>query len=191
MGLIINQGKHHDQPEFVPIDEKDVQMVIEKVELHPQLPSTLKVTFRILAGANKNRVVFDNISYDPASPVAWKYLNLRKSAGVPYSEEEPAQLDIGVLLTSQLVVADLATRNYTAKDGTAKKAQGITYKEKPANTTINLGDSDMVEFPDETVADGDLPFDSAVENGDDSAVKQKSPVEPDELPEEITDDDWD
>ena len=186
MGLIINQGKHHEQPEFVPIDEQNVQMVIEKVELHPQLPSTLKVTFRILAGENKNRLVFDNISYDPASPVAWKYLNLRKSAGVPYSEEEPVQLDIGTMLQSRLVFADLATRNYTGKDGVAKKAQGITYKEKPADMSVDFGDSDVVEFPDD---DGDIPFKETVEKGDDSAVNSESPATLES--EEITDDDWD
>ena len=181
MSLLINQGKQTVQANsYAPIEEKNVTMTIEKMEIDKYTPNSLRVQFRLLDGLHKNACVFDVISYDPNSKMAWKYQSLRAAANVPYDENEPAQIDIETLLLHRVVKADLAIRKYT-KDGVEKEAQNISYK-RPAKTTVSTPvaqtaptvvavptQSDAASF-EEISVDDDLPFSEAV-------VTEKQPIQ--------------
>jgi hypothetical protein len=130
MGLIINQGTQDTTQDnkFNPIVAQDVLLQITELKLAQTQASTLEVTFRILDGQYKNRFVFDRISFDPKSQFSWKYRQLRKCAGVPYQEGEPANIDIEALLLNKAVKADLGTRKGTNKNGEEQEYQDIKYK---------------------------------------------------------------
>ena len=137
MGLIINQGTQDTTQDnkFNPIVAPDVLLQITELKLAQTQASTLEVTFRILDGQYKNRFVFDRISFDPKSQFSWKYRQLRKCAGVPYQEGEPANIDIEALLLNKAVKADLGTRKGTNKNGEEEEYQNIKYKVLTTSTT--------------------------------------------------------
>ena len=55
-------------------------------------------------------------------------LSFRKAAGVPYNENEPAQIDIEKLLLNKAVVVDLGVRKGKNSNGEDQEYQNITYK---------------------------------------------------------------
>lgn len=138
MPLIINQGKQDTTQDnkFNPIVEKDVTAQITELKLATTQTNTIEVTMRLLSGANKGRFVFDRINYDPTSDFSWKYRALRKAAGVPYKDNEPAQIDIEGLLLNKAINVDLGIRKGKNKDGQEQQYQSVTYKVPPKKQVI-------------------------------------------------------
>jgi len=130
MSLLINQGKQDTTQDnkFNPITEKNVTAQITELKLAQSQTNTIEVTMRLLNGANKGRFIFDRINYDPKSDFSWKYRAIRKAAGVPYNENEPAQIDIEKLLLNKAVVVDLGVRKGKNSNGEDQEYQNITYK---------------------------------------------------------------
>ena len=130
MSLLINQGKQDTTQDnkFNPITEKNVTAQITELKLAQSQTNTIEVTMRLLNGANKGRFIFDRVNYDPKSDFSWKYRAIRKAAGVPYNENEPAQIDIEKLLLNKAVVVDLGVRKGKNSNGEDQEYQNITYK---------------------------------------------------------------
>lgn len=161
MSLIINQGKQDtssDNNFEVMVSANEVAQ-ITKMELDKDWPDTLNITFKVISeGKYKGRLFWDRISFDPKGQFSWKYRNLRKAAGVPYTESENAKIDIEALLLNKAVTVELMVR----KGNDGNDYQGIKYKPgntKPVETTVD-------ETPAEEVTENpfeDLPTDTEVE----------------------------
>ena len=161
MSLIINQGKQDtssDNNFEVMISANEVAQ-ITKMELDKDWPDTLNITFKVISeGKYKGRLFWDRISFDPKGQFSWKYRNLRKAAGVPYTESENAKIDIEALLLNKAVTVELMVR----KGNDGNDYQGIKYKPgnaKPVETPVD-------ETPAEEVTENpfeDLPTDTEVE----------------------------
>lgn len=192
MGLLINQGKQKIQAPtgFDPIEQPNAQLAVEKLEIDKFSQNSLRVTMRILDGNHKNSLVFDTISYDPTSKFAWKYQAFRSACGVPYTEDEPAQIDIETLLLNRVLKADLSIRKYTGKDGTEKEGQNFKYKAAqikqaaPSSVTVtSTASTSQYTTVDNTsqaavTFDDDLPFNSAEEKEQPiKTAEEKAPVE--------------
>lgn len=130
MSLIINQGKQDTTQDnkFDPITEKNVLAQITEIKLATSQTNTLEITMRLLNGAHKGRFIFDRVNYDPTSNFSWKYRSLRKAAGVPYNENESAQIDIEKLLLNKAVTVDLGVRKGKNTAGEEQDYQNISYK---------------------------------------------------------------
>lgn len=130
MSLIINQGKQDTTQDnkFDPITEKNVLAQITEIKLATSQTNTLEITMRLLNGAHKGRFIFDRVNYDPTSNFSWKYRSLRKAAGVPYNENESAQIDIEKLLLNKAVTVDLGVRKGKNSAGEEQDYQNISYK---------------------------------------------------------------
>lgn len=183
MSLLINQGKQDTTQDnkFNPIVEKGVLAQITELKLAKSQTNTIEVTMRLLNGANKGRFVFDRVNYDPTSDFSWKYRSLRKAAGVPYSEQEPAQIDIENLLLNKAVTVDLSIRKGKNQNGEEQEYQNITYKvvkqaTAPAATTPAAS----------TAVSESTPVEEA------KPVEKTEEAKPAEATEDITDDTiWD
>lgn len=136
MGLIINQGKHDTSQDnkFAPIEDKNVLATITKVGLNKFDATSLDITMQILNGIHKNRIVIDKVCFDAKSDFSWKYRAMRKSANVPYKEDEPTTLDIEALLVGRVVTVDLGITETTDKTGEKKQYQKVTYKKTDLST---------------------------------------------------------
>lgn len=154
MPLIINQGIQDitKDTRFDPIVEPNVMMAIKKITLSERFPMSIDITFQILGGKNKNRFIFDTVTYDPDSPFSWKYRSLRASAGAPYQKGESPKIDIEALLLNKAVLCDLSIRK-SKKDGEDREFQNITFKVAKAVPKMEQ-DSDVEEFDDIDEADG-------------------------------------
>lgn len=144
MALFINQGKHKIEEQKIYVIE-DAKMQITKVGLGRN-PGILLVTMKFIDGADKGFSISDAVSFDPNSPVAYKYQRLRASAGVPYKEGEAESVDIEALLLNKIIRVKLGKRNYTNKDGEDTVAQNVIYKK-----------------PEVQIDEEDLPFKEPVE----------------------------
>lgn len=136
MSLLIEQGKHKEEERnFEVIESKGETLKITKVELSSRFENSLDLTFKVISdNGHKNRIIWDNVTFDPDSKFAWKYLALRRAAGVPYDKAEPAKIDIEKLLVDKAVVADLSKR--VGSDGGTY--QQVSYKNAP-KTNTNTG----------------------------------------------------
>ena len=127
MSLFINQGKQdtsNDRTYEVMVSSNEVAQII-KMEMDKNWPDTLNITFKIISeGKYKGRQFWDRISFDPKGQFSWKYRNLRKSAGVPYSESENAKIDIEALLLNKAVTVELLVR----KGNDGNDYQSVKYK---------------------------------------------------------------
>lgn len=166
MSLIINQGKQdtsQDSNFEVMVSPSEVAQ-IAKLELDKEWENTLNITFKVISeGKFKGRLFWDRISFDPTSKFSWKYRNLRKAAGVPYTESESPNVDIEAMLLNKAVTVELSIRKGT--DG--NDYQGIKYKTTTATTTAPATPAPTTT--DETPAEEDvdvenieLPFDDDV-----------------------------
>ena len=127
MGLIIKQGKQDisNDKDFSPIISAEEVLQITKIAMHKTFENTLEVTYKVIGDSKyKGRNVWDNVNFDPKSAFAWKYRNLRKAAGVPYAENEPASIDIEALLLNKAVKVELNSR----KGNDGNEYQNIKYK---------------------------------------------------------------
>jgi hypothetical protein len=133
---------------------------ITKIELDKDWPDTLNITFKVISeGKYKGRLFWDRVSFDPKGQFSWKYRNLRKAAGVPYTESENAKIDIEALLLNKAVTVELMVR----KGNDGNDYQGIKYK--ASNVSAPQTES-VVETPAEEVTENpfeDLPTDTEVE----------------------------
>lgn len=208
MGLLINQGKHdmnnnqQQAPEIIVAN--NVRMGITKIELDKYKPEEfLRFTFKIIGGEHNGKFVFDSIPYNPSSNLAWKYTNLRASAGVPYNSNESTSIDIEALLLNRVVLVDLSSRDYTSKDGVKKQAQNVKYKPVDPVKTYSPAAYEQPTSDGfvEVIDDVDLPFKESVTESaepvaevktDETFVEQKpteqKPVEQSAKPSY---DDWD
>ena len=146
MALLINQGKQDTSKDnqFAPIVEKNVLAQITDIKLSEYQQNTLELTFRLLDGAHKGRFVYDRVNYESTSPFSWKYRNVRRFAGVPYNENEPATIDIEALLLNKAILLDLSIRKGTNKNGEEAEYQNITYKAmNSTNKVASISEEDL------------------------------------------------
>ena len=159
MGLIINQGKQDTSKDnqFELILSKDELAQIIKLEIDPDWENTIKVTLKIIGEDSKykNRLLWDRVSF--SGEFSWKYRNLRKAAGVPYTESESPNVDIEALLLNKAVRVELTAR----KGNDGNDYQSIKYK--AASNTEAVKPSKVVEETTEEVEEFEDPFDSAPE----------------------------
>ena len=113
MSLIINQGKQdtsNDNNFEVMLSANELAQII-KIELDKDWPDTLSITYKVISeGKYKGRQFWDRVSFDPKGQFSWKYRNLRKAAGVPYTEGENPKIDIEALLLNKAISVELTSR---------------------------------------------------------------------------------
>lgn len=153
MSLIINQGKQdisQDNQDFELMVSANELAQIIKMELKKDWPDTIEITFKVISeGKYKGRQFWDRVTFDPKSQFSWKYRNLRKAAGCPYTEGENAKIDIEALLLNKAVNVELGTRKGT--DG--NDYQKVTYKVSKTDSTKEQ------KKPTETVVEAEeAPF---------------------------------
>lgn len=151
MGLIINQGKHDTSQDnkFAPIEDKNVLATITKVGLNKFSADTLDITMQILNGTHKNRIIVDRVCFDAKSDFSWKYRAMRKSANVPYKEDESTTIDIEALLVGRVVTLDLGITEQVDKTGEKKQYQKVTYKKTELSTDKP---ADSYEYTEDTTS---------------------------------------
>jgi len=169
MGILINQGAQPLTDDREIIVQDNVLMSITKIELGKKDTTKLVFTFKILDGVHSGRTVKDFVSYLPSDEFSWKYRNIRKSAGVPITENEPQQIDIEAVLLNRAVRANL--KEYIGKDSIAR--QNIDYiippkpkteDGKPTPTPSVSKANQAVELPDvETKQEGAVELPDVVE----------------------------
>lgn len=166
MSLIINQGKQDtsDDKNFeVMVSTNEIAQITE-MKLDENWDNTLNITFKVISeGKYKNRLFWDRVSFDAKSPFSWKYRNLRKSAGVPYTDGESPKIDIESLLLNKAVTVELMVR----KGNDGNDYQGVKYKvgntkasEAKAEPAKEETEIDPEDLP---FNDTDLPTDTEVE----------------------------
>jgi hypothetical protein len=132
MPLIINQGKQDvskDTAKFPPITARNVLVSIVQVKLADNIPNTLYVKMQVIDGEYKNRYIDDKITFDPDSPLSWKYRNVRKAVGVAYSETESPNIDIESILLNKALRVDLGVKQgLDKKTNEPRTYQTINYK---------------------------------------------------------------
>lgn len=132
MPLIINQGKQDtskDVAKFPPITARNVLVSIVQLKLAENISDTLYVKMQVLDGEYKNRYIDDKVTFDPSSSLSWKYRNLRKAVGVPYSETESPNIDIEGILLNKALRVDLGTKQGVDKKTNEPRVyQTIAYK---------------------------------------------------------------
>jgi len=132
MPLIINQGKQDtskDVNKFTPITARNVLVSIVQLKLAENIPDTLYVKMQVMDGEYKNRYIDDKVTFDPQSPLSWKYRNLRRAVGVPYTEGEPTNIDIEGMLLNKALRVDLGVKEgIDKKTNETRQYQTINYK---------------------------------------------------------------
>lgn len=138
MPLIINQGKQNTAQDkaFEPIEAKGVLVQVTEVKLAEQFPDTLQLSMRVMDGQFKGRYVTDRVTFDAKSEYSWKYRSVRKAAGVPYQENEPASVDAESLFLNKAIRVDLGIRKGKNKEGVETNYQLITYKVLQATAPV-------------------------------------------------------
>jgi hypothetical protein len=140
---------------------------ITKLELDKDWENTLNITFKIIGDSKfKGRLFWDRVSFDPSGKFSWKYRNLRKAAGVPYTEGESPKIDIEALLLNKAVTVELMVR----KGNDGNDYQGVKYK--VANNTTKVEPAVApAQTPVATVEEDVNPFDTdSIENEADVEV---------------------
>lgn len=158
MSLIINQGKQdtsNDNNFEVMISAHELAQ-ITKIELDKEWPDTLNITYKVISeGKFKGRNFWDRVSFDPKGQFSWKYRNLRKAAGVPYTEGESAKIDIEALLLNKAINVELTSR----KGNDGNDYQAVKYKAAEAKKDEEPK-KEAVETPaeEDEIKPEELPF---------------------------------
>ena len=156
MSLIINQGKQDTSGDTnfeVMISSNEIAQ-ISKLELDKEWENTLNITFKVIS---EGKFKF-----------SWKYRNLRKAAGVPYTDGESPKIDIEALLLNKAVTVELMVR----KGNDGNDYQGVKYK-VANNTTKAEPAVAPAQTPVATVEEDVNPFDtedSYIEDAADSEI---------------------
>lgn len=190
MSLIINQGKQDTTQDnkFNPITEKNVLAQITEIKLAQTQTNTLEITMRLLNGSNKGRFVFDRINYDPKSDFSWKYRAIRKAAGVPYNENESAQIDIEKILLNKAVTVDLGVRKGKNSAGEEQEYQNITYKVIKQPATTQAPTTPATPAPTQAAP---VQENAPVAQATNEDSKASEPIQEPEVPNLTDDTDWD
>ena len=116
MGLLINHGKQIAE-EFPVYEGDEITCKITKVFQKDKDSEydVFRVMLECMSPPLKGKTVTDRVNYAPDHVMAWKYKRLRKAAGCPIAEGEPAQVDIEALLKNKAVVANFS--KYERDDG--------------------------------------------------------------------------
>ena len=166
MSLIINQGKQDtssDNNFEVMVSANEIAQ-ITKIEMDKDWDNTLNITFKVISdGKYKGRLFWDRVSFDPKGQFSWKYRNLRKAAGVPYTDSESPKIDIEALLLNKAVTVELAVR----KGNDGNDYQGVKYKVVSTKT----GQPKAVQTPATVEAEEENPFESYDEPTTDTEVE--------------------
>ena len=168
MSLIINQGKQDTSGDTnfeVMVSANEIAQ-ITKMEMDKDWENTLNITFKVISeGKYKGRLFWDRVSFDPKGQFSWKYRNLRKAAGVPYSESESPKIDIEALLLNKAVTVELMVR----KGNDGNDYQGVKYKvsnvkteDKPIATPVQVTEDVVEDVVDDNPFDSDLSTDTDV-----------------------------
>lgn len=131
MPLIITQGKQDtskDNVKYEIINAQNVLVQIVSLKLAENVENTLSIKMQVIEGPFKNRYVDDRVSFDPESPLSWRYRAIRKAVNVPYKESEPASIDVETIFLNKALRVDLSTRKGKDKAGNPKDYQAINYK---------------------------------------------------------------
>jgi hypothetical protein len=168
MSLIINQGKQDTSGDtnFEVMVSANEKAQITKMEMDKDWENTLNITFKVISeGKYKGRLFWDRVSFDPKGQFSWKYRNLRKAAGVPYSESESPKIDIEALLLNKAVTVELMVR----KGNDGNDYQGVKYKvsnvkaeDKPIATPVQVTEDVVEDVVDDNPFDSDLSTDTDV-----------------------------
>ena len=166
MSLIINQGKQDtssDNNFEVMVSANEIAQ-ITKIEMDKDWENTLNITFKVISdGKYKGRLFWDRVSFDPKGQFSWKYRNLRKAAGVPYTDGESPKIDIEALLLNKAVTVELAVR----KGNDGNDYQGVKYKVVSTKTE----QPKAVQTPAPVEAEEENPFESYDEPTTDTEVE--------------------
>ncbi|MCR5742034.1 MAG: DUF669 domain-containing protein [Gammaproteobacteria bacterium] len=168
MSLIINQGKQDTSGDTnfeVMVSANEIAQ-ITKMEMDKDWENTLNITFKVISeGKYKGRLFWDRVSFDPKGQFSWKYRNLRKAAGVPYSESESPKIDIEALLLNKAVTVELMVR----KGNDGNDYQGVKYKvsnvkteDTPIATPVQVTEDVVEDVVDDNPFDSDLSTDTDV-----------------------------
>ena len=161
MSLIINQGKQDTSGDTnfeVMVSANEVAQ-ISKIELDKEWADTLSITFKVISdGKYKGRLFWDRVSFDPKGQFSWKYRNLRKAAGVPYTESESPKIDIEALLLNKAVTVELLVR----KGNDGNDYQGVKYKVSNAKAETPAKVEEETTADTDPFADVDLSTDTDV-----------------------------
>lgn len=139
MPLIIKQGKQdtsNDVKVYEPVEQRNAMVQIVEIKLADNIPDTLILNMQVLDGANKNRYVTDRITFDPQSPLSWKYRNVRRAVGVPYVETEPTSIDVEGIFLNKAMRVDLGKKEGVDRMGNPKIYQTINYKPMQSTAPI-------------------------------------------------------
>lgn len=140
MPLIITQGKQDtskDTVKYEVITAQNVLVQIVSLSLVDNVPNTLQIKMQVIEGQYKNRFVDDRISFDPTSPLSWRYRAVRKAVGVPYKETEPVAIDVEAIFLKKALRVDLSVRKGKDKEGNPKDYQAINYKPLAVSTATS------------------------------------------------------
>lgn len=172
MPLIINQGKQDvskDLVKYDPITAKNVLVSVISIKLADNIPNTIYLKMQVMEGEFKKRIIDDKVSFDPTSPLSWRYRAARKAVGVPYSETEPMNIDIEAVFLNKALRVDLAPRVGKDKEGNEKTFQSVNYK--PLQMTVATSNAitntkPITSTPTPTVAETKPAAESSWENDD-------------------------
>ena len=159
MSLIINQGKQdtsNDNNFEIMLSANELAQII-KIELDKDWPDTLSITYKVISeGKYKGRQFWDRVSFDPKGQFSWKYRNLRKAAGVPYTEGESPKIDIEALLLNKAVKVELTSR----KGNDGNDYQAVKYKatDTTKKSAENSVEPAVVPAEEEEIKEEELPF---------------------------------
>lgn len=121
----IRQGKNLNNKEI--INENCVEARIENLVISQfNFDGNIKVELKLLSGSHKGTILTDKVNCLPNNSTTWKYLELRKSVGVPYSDDEDECLDIDLLLKGKHVGLNLSSYSYSTANVTFE-GQKINY----------------------------------------------------------------
>ena len=150
MSLIINQGNQpldEDRTYEVMISPNEIAQ-ITKIEMDKNWDNTLNITFKVISEGNfKGRLFWDRVSFDPKSEYSWKYRNLRKSAGVPYTQEESDKIDIEGILLNKAVTVELTSR----KGNDGNEYQSVKYKTSNATAQAPVENTEELSEDEESI----------------------------------------
>ncbi len=134
--MLIQQDKIERKDVNGVIIENNVKAKITNIELTDIVEGILTITLNIIDERYKGRILKDKVSYQRNHNLAWKYLNIRESAGVPYSIDESDWIDIDDLLLNKEVTMNLSSFDGISRKGNAFLGQRINYVTNPKHLSI-------------------------------------------------------
>ena len=149
MGFFAKQGKHDpnaDRPKAI-VSTRELARIM-KLESHKFFDNQVDITFKVVSeGEHQNKTFHDGVPYLASDPFAWKYIALRKAAGVPYKEDEPVEIDLEELLLGKIV--PVALTSVPKKDDPSIQYQRVKYLKLTEKDIEQLNQTSATGFPGE------------------------------------------